>query len=247
VDVFFKQWAEKKDALLCFKIQQTLLDNYRQDFEKYAQKHEIKYVEVLFDQIPRQLGQRFKLSALPGAFRKRELLPCFSLLVKAGIIHPVYHTSAHGLPLGASVDLEKFKALFLDIGFAQALLGLDLKEWILNPASAFANQGAIVEAFIGQEILAYSHIFQKKMVYYWQQENRTSQAEIDYIVQIGEGIIPIEVKSGTTGHLRSLREYLKCHPNTPYAIRFSSQNYSDYDGLRSYPLYAIAKAIGATI
>jgi len=239
-----QHWIAQKDPFLCFKTQQNLLDNYRQDFEKYAKKHEVKYLEVLFDQIPRQLGQKFKFSAVPGEFRKRELQPCFELLTKAGLIHPVYHTSAQGLPLGADAHLEKFKVLFLDIGFAQALLGLDLKAWFLNPTQAFVNQGAIVEAFVGQEILAYSHAFQKKMIYYWQKESRTAQAEVDYILPIGNQIIPIEVKSGKTGRLKSLREYLNQHQNTAYSIRFSSQNYSSHEGLQSYPLYAVAKAIG---
>jgi predicted AAA+ superfamily ATPase len=240
-----RDWVEKNDPYLCFKTQQSLIDNYRQDFEKYARKYQIKYVEILFDQIPRQLGQKFKFSSLPGEYRKRELQPCFELLVKAGIIHPVYHTSAQGLPLGATADLDKFKALFLDIGLAQGLLGLDLKTWILDPTTAFANQGAIVEAFVGQEILAYSHAFTKKMIYYWQRESRTGEAEVDYILQIKNNIIPVEAKSGKTGRITSLRIYCESHPQTAYAIRFSAHNYSMHENLHSYPLYSIAKAIGA--
>src|SRR5205807_277946 len=102
-----------------FKIQQALVDDYRQDFEKYAKKNEIPFVEILFDQVPRQLGKKFKFSTIPGEFRKRELNPCFQLLTKAGVVHPVYHTSGQGLPLGAELDLNKFKAIFLDIGIAQ--------------------------------------------------------------------------------------------------------------------------------
>lgn len=239
-----QSWIEKQDPHHCFELQQTLIDNYRQDFEKYARKHEIKYVEILFEQAPRQLGKKFKFSLVPGEFRKRELAPCFNLLVKAGVVHPVYHTSAQGLPLGAEADLDKFKVIFLDIGMAQALLGLDVKEWILRPSQAFINQGAIVESFVGQEMLAYAHAFQKKSIYYWQKEARTSQAEVDYIIQIKDKIIPIEVKSGKTGRLRSIKEYLSSHPNTDYVIRFSGHNYSLYENLHSYPLYAIAKALG---
>lgn len=238
-----QSWIEKKDPYRCYKIQQALLDDFRQDFEKYSKKHEIKYVEVLFDQIPRQLGQRFKFSSVPGEFRKRELYPCFNLLVKAGIIHPIYHTAAQGLPLGAEADLNKFKALFLDIGLAQALLGLNLKEWFLSPEQTFVNQGEIVESFVGQEMLAYSQSFQKKSLYYWQKEARTSQAEVDYIIQIGNKIIPVEVKSGKTGRLKSLNVFFETHPKTDYAIRFSGHNYSDYNNVKSYPLYAVAKAI----
>ena len=68
-------------------------------------------MEVLFDKIPHQLGQKFKFASVPGEFRKRELQPCFALLVKAGIIHPLFHTSAQGLPLGTDVNLDKFKVL----------------------------------------------------------------------------------------------------------------------------------------
>ena len=241
------QWAESGDPHHCFRVQQSLVNNYRQDFEKYANKYEIKYVEILFDQIPRQLCKKFKFSEIPGEFRKRELFPCLDLLTKAGVAHHVYHTNAQGLPLGAGVDLNKFKMIFLDIGLAQTILGLDLKDWFLNPVKTFFNQGSIVEAFAGQELLAYSDPFQKKPLYYWHREARSSQAEVDYILQLEGKIIPIEVKSVTTGALRGLREYLNLHPNTSYALRFSAHQHSDHAGLHSYPLYHIAKALSANL
>ena len=237
------EWTKTGDPQRCFKVQQSLVNAYRQDFEKYANKYEIKYVEILFNQVPRQLGKKFKFSETPGEFRKRELFPCLDLLIKAGVAHPIYHVSAQGLPLGADADLNKFKALFLDIGLAQAILGLELKDWFLNPTKAFVNQGSIVEAFVGQELLAYSEPFQKRHLYYWHREAPNSQAEVDYILQLAGKIIPVEVKSGRTGALRGLREYLNSHPNTPYALRFSAHHYSKHDGLLSYPLYSIAKAI----
>ncbi len=240
-------WVQHSDALQCFKIQQALINDYKQDFEKYAKKYQIKYVTALFDQVPRQLGQKFKFNEIPGEFRKRDLVPGFELLVKAGILHPIYQTSAQGLPLGADANLDKFKAIFVDIGLSQAILGLDLKQWFLNPGQAFVNQGSIVEAFVGQEMVAYSYVFLKKELYYWHREARTSSAELDYVMQIKQDIIPIEVKSGKTGKIKSLREYLKTHPNTLYSIRFSSYNYSEYEGLRSYPLYAVAKALSLPI
>jgi predicted AAA+ superfamily ATPase len=236
-------WIKKRNPFLCFKTHQSLLSTYRQDFEKYAKKYQIKYVDLLFDQIPRQLGRRFKFSAVPGEYRKRELQPCFNLLIKANMLHPINHTAANGLPLGAESNTEHFKTIFLDIGLAQALLGLDLKEWFLTPHQAFANQGAIVEAFVGQEMLVYASALQKKQLYYWHKESLNAQAEIDYVLQQKNKIIPIEVKSGTTGQLKSLREFLNSHTDTPYALRFSSHNYSCHGGIHSYPLYAIARAM----
>ncbi|MCX5925034.1 MAG: AAA family ATPase [Candidatus Dependentiae bacterium] len=82
-------WVLKKDADHCFKIQQTLISSYRQDFNKYATRHQIKYLDILFDSIPLQLGKKFKFSDIPGEFRKRELAPCLDLLATAGVIHKV--------------------------------------------------------------------------------------------------------------------------------------------------------------
>ena len=238
-----QEWVNTQDYHRCFRIQQSLLEAYRQDFEKYSKKHQIKYVELLFDQVPRQMSKRFKFSDVPGEYRKRELQPCLDLLNKAGVVHIVNHASAQGLPLGAEVDLNKFKAIFLDVGLAQVSLGLDVKEWFLNSPQAFINAGNLNEALIGQELLAYSNPFQKQNLYYWHKESSNSQAEVDYILQIKGDIIPIEVKSGTMGHLKSLREFLKTHPKTQYAVRFSKHNYSKYENLYSYPLYAVAKLL----
>jgi predicted AAA+ superfamily ATPase len=76
-----------------------------------------------------------------------------------------------------------------------------------------------------------------------ERESKSSQAEVDYITQENNKIIPIEVKSGTTGHLKSLHEFLMLHKTTSYALRFSAHNYSSHEKIISYPLYAVAKAL----
>lgn len=236
-------WVTKQDAKRCFKIQQTLVNAYRQDFNKYGTKFQIKYLEKLFAEMPLQLGKKFKYSAFEGDYRKRELSPCIDLLATAGIIHKVYHTAAQGLPLGAQIDLDDFKIIFLDIGLAQAILGLDLTNWLLDPEQQFVNKGELVEAFIGQEILAYSNPIQKKGLYYWRRTERNSQAEIDYVLQLKEAIVPIEVKSGAGSTLRSMHSFLDAHPKSRYGLRFSTHNYNIFEKIHSYPLYAVAQAI----
>ncbi len=92
---------------------------------------------------------------------------------------------------------------------------------------------------IGQELLAYSDNNTKTDLYYWHRDVRGSQAEIDYLINdTSNRILPIEVKSSKGGHLKSLRYFLDHHQNIPYGIRFSTQNYSVYDSIHSYPLYA---------
>jgi predicted AAA+ superfamily ATPase len=238
-----QSWIKHKDPQRCFVIQQTLISAYRQDFGKYAKKHQIKYVDLLFDAIPLQLGGKFKYSALEGEFRKRELAPCVDLLTTAHVIHKVTHTDAQGLPLGAQADPTDFKIIFLDIALAQAVLGLDVAEWFIDPEQQYINQRSIVEAFVGQELLAYSNLMQKKSLYYWQRKERNSQAEIDYVVHIEKDIVPIEVKSGHGSTLKSMHMFLQTHQKSNYGIRFSAQNYSTFEAVHSYPLYDVARAV----
>ncbi len=238
-----KVWAETKDAYRCMKIQQSILDSYRQDFQKYAARHQLECLDMLLGQVSSQIGRQFKFSKSFDGYRKRDLMPCMALLDKSNVITPVYHTSANGLPLGAEVNPDKFKAVFLDVGLAQRLVGLDLKEWFLNPKESFINQGNMVESFVGQELLAYSDPIERQKLYYWHRETNGSTAEVDYVRQIGSDIVPIEVKSGTTGTLKSMHEFFKAHKKTQYGVRFSARNYSENDKIRSYPLYAIADAI----
>src|SRR5260221_12874190 len=160
-------WKNTKDLELCFAVHHTLIDTYRQDFDKYAEKFQIKYLRILFNSVPRFLGTKFKYSAIEGEYRKRDLAPCLDLLETAGVVHPVMRSVGNGVPLGAEVYLEHFKLIVLDCALAQAMLGLDLKAWFLTPEREFVNKGAITEALIGQELLAYTHPAHKTHLFYW--------------------------------------------------------------------------------
>ena len=237
-------WIQEENAEKCFRIQQTLITAYTLDFNKYAKKQQMPYLKILFQAIPLQLGKKFKYSAVPGEFRKRELTPCLNLLVTAGIIHKVYSSAAQGLPLGAQIDPDEFKLVFLDIGLAQTLLGLDNSQWLLSgDQDSWINKGEIIETFVGQEILAYSAQFQKEQLYYWVRHERTAEAEVDYVVTQAQAIIPIEVKSGPVSRLKSMHSFLSSHPQSTHGMRFSIQNYSVYQNIYSYPLYAIGVAL----
>lgn len=235
-------WSKHKNLQECQIILNDIIASYQQDFEKFSKKHQLKFVNLLFKSIPSQLTKAFVYSNVSGDYRKRELSPCVDLLKKAGIIHAVYRSSANGIPLGAEADLNKFKLIFIDVALTQQLLGLKTQEWILNPAQSFINKGALLESFVGQEILAYSSARQDMQLYYWQNDQRGSQAEVDYVIQQGSHIVPIEVKSGKGTTLRSMHIFLEKH-DTPYGIRFSTHNYSQQERLASYPLYAIQYAV----
>jgi predicted AAA+ superfamily ATPase len=235
------KWIENKDLSQCVALQHDIINAYRQDFPKYARKLQIKYVDLIFNEIPQMISEPFKFSKISGDYKKRELEPALDLLVKAGVVHQVFFSSGNGFPLGASMDFNKYKLLFLDVGLTQAMLGLGVQEWLLNASKTFVNKGALTEALVGQELLCYASDHNKSHLYYWHRETRGSMAEIDYLIRLGNTIIPVEVKSKTGSHLRRMHLFLKEHEtHSPYGLRFSTHNYSVYEKLHSYPIYAVA-------
>ena len=235
------QWVKTGNINECLLVHQDIIDTYQQDFGKYAKASQIDHVERVFVSISNQLGGKFKYNVIDGDYRKRELAPALDLLKTAGVVHKIFHTSAQGIPLGAEADLAFYKAILMDVAISQKILGLEIGSWILQPLKAFTNKGAIVEAFVGQEILAYADPRQRAQLYYWQRMAKNSTAEIDYLLQDQENIIPVEVKSGHGTTLRSLRMFLETHDRSSFGVRFSSQNYSVCDHVHSYPLYAVAQ------
>lgn len=235
-----KTWVASQNLSTCSKQLIDIKNTYEQDFSKYARKNQIKYVETIFNQSPRLIGKSFKYSHLGSDYKKRELEPALQLLEKAGLIQAVNHTNANGFPLAAEADIEKFKLIMLDVGLNQAILGVTLSDWFLDPLPTFVNKGELTENFVGQELLAYHEPNIRAKLYYWMKSQSGSNAEVDYIVTQNDKICPVEVKSGHGAGMQSMRIFLKSHLQSPYGIRFSTHAYSVHDNIHSYPLYAVS-------
>jgi len=233
-------WVQTQDPRASYEAQKELIQTYAQDFSKYAKKHQIPYLEILFHQIPHFIGQQFKYSSIHGQYKKRELAPCLDLLRRASVVHQVTHTAGNGVPLGAEVNLDWFKTILLDVGITQAILGLDLPAWFLNPDKNLINRGTIVEAFVGQELLCYDSPKWKTDLFFWKREEKSSQAEIDYLFDSRGQVVPIEVKSGHGTTLRSMHQFLSEHPKSPRGVRFWAEQHFSSGKIDSRPLYAIA-------
>lgn len=237
-------WIEHEAPDRCSDILDDIATAYRQDFAKYARRFQIKYVDLVFGEVPALMGRKFTYNSLPGSWKARELAPALDLLCQAAVVHKVTHSSGNGVPLRAECDPRRFKTLLLDVGLAQRIMGADVRPWILNPEAAIRNAGGVAEAFVGQELLAYSRPRAKAELFHWHREARSSNAEVDYLLVQENRVIPVEVKSGTTGRLRSLRLFLdEKSGNAPYGIRFSGQPESTHADLRSYPLYAVPRVL----
>ena len=231
-------WINDHDATICKKIQDQIILSYQQDFEKYARVNEIPFVSKVFKNTPKQLGDKFKYVNVDPNERAKDLKSALLLLEKASIIHMVYHTSGQGHPLGASTNEKFFKVFFFDIGIANRLLNLDLSEWVSTKINV-KHLGAICEQLVAQEYIAHSPITKPAELFYWQRENKNSSAEIDFLTNLNGDIIPIEVKAGKRGSLKSIEQYLISHPNTPYSVKISENNFSQADDLHGIPLYAL--------
>ena len=147
--------------------------------------------------------------------------------------------------MGAQVDLHDFKIVFLDVGLCQAALGFDVSSWISDPAATFINKGALVESFVGQELLVYADPIRKQQLFYWRRDSRGSDAEVDYVLQINKDIVPIKVKAGTSKRIKSTYLFLESHTSSSYGIRFSVLKKGVDNLIHNYPLYAVAQVLKA--
>ncbi len=236
------EWLETTTTREVRIIHEELLYAYVQDFGKYAKKHQIKYLDLVFKNAIKQLARKFMYSRIDG-YQTRELEPAIIMLAKAGILYQICQTAGQGIPIGAGANTQFFKIILLDVGLSQALLDYDLSVWITDPLNTFVNKGELVEAFVGQELLAYSDPIKKGSLYYWHRAETSSQAEVDYLIQLNGQIVPIEVKSGNSTRLKSMHIFLASHPQSSYGLRFWAHNALSESHIYSYPLYAIAKPL----
>ncbi len=221
------------------RVATALLQTYRDDFGKYASRVKHTYLQRVFDSAPRLVGQRYKYAQVDREIRSRELKDALSLLVRAGTLSRIHATSGAGLPFAALSKEPLFKILFLDVGLMQRACGLDAT---IATATDFLaiNAGAVAEQFVGQELLAYSAPYEDAALFFWFREKRGSQAEVDYLSSVDGIVIPIEVKAGKTGRLRSLKQFMdEYHP--PLGVRISQTPLSYAERVLSVPLYAIGQ------
>ncbi|MDL1985435.1 MAG: ATP-binding protein [Deltaproteobacteria bacterium] len=230
-------WLELKKFSKTDEMQQNLLQNYRHDFGKYGRRVNFFLIEKIFNHAPGMVGSKFKYSHIDKQTNSRDIKKSLELLIKAHIIHRITATSGSGLPLHAHCNEKVFKILFLDVGLLQNSMGIN-KETYMSDNLLAVYKGSVAEQYVGQQLLALKKPFEEPSLFYWQRETRGSAAEVDYLWQKGEQILPVEVKSGKTGTLKSLRLFLS-EKKVSFGIRFSLHPLSYTDSILSIPLYAI--------
>jgi len=232
-----QEYCETGDMLSCQRIQRAIVDTYQDDFGKYSKKVRHRYLDKVYNAVPKMVGRKFVYAHVDNTIKSRELKAALALLEKAGVVTKVKRTSGAGPPLEAGVKDAFFKVLFLDVGLLHSVNGIYL-DTIQAKDFTVLFKGAVSEQFVGQELLAYQSPYSKPKLYYWAREAKNSNAELDYLIQKDGEAIPIEVKSGSTGRLRSMHMFMEKY-QVQQGIKLSQAHFDSGNQIVSLPLYAL--------
>jgi len=228
-----QDYVNNKDVAIVRTIQEEILEAYQRDFSKYADAPQAKKTSELWQSIPFQLAKenkKFKYSDVRPKARASTFEQTIMWLNNAGLIHPAYLLRAPKLPISGYADYTKFKIYLLDTGLLGAMLGLS-SELIIQPNALFSEyNGAFIENFVANELVKLN----SQDLFYW---TSRSDAEVDFILQHKNQLFPLEVKSGYSKNIKSLRSYgKKYHPKN--LLRLSPRNFIQDQEFINLPLYA---------
>jgi predicted AAA+ superfamily ATPase len=235
------RYVESKSFLKSQMVIDDLLTAFKNDFSKYKKRLSSMYIENVFESVAHQIDGKFVYEHV-AHLNNLQVKQALELLIMAGLVIPVTHSSANGVPLGSEANFKKRRMLPIDTGLFLRMLDFDSSKIIITDDFKTINMGALAEMFIGLEILKSSSVFSPVQLYYWQREKKQSSAQVDYLIQKSSQIIPIEVKSGTKGSMQSLHIFMN-EKNSKTGVRTSLENFGKIDSVEVYPLYAISNLL----
>ncbi len=212
-------YLETKDVYQVSEIHDSIIQTYFDDFSKYAGKVDPLLLRNILRRMPLAVGQKILYTRFSEDHTSRPIRHALELLIQARLVSKVIHSDANGIPLGAEMDESVFKLLNLDAGLMNRMAGLSLVDIRGLSNQRLINEGALAEQFIGQQLLRNHDINSPLFLHYWQRSGKKGNAEVDYVIQLGSVIIPIEVKAGKSGTLKSLHQFM-AEKHTPIAMRF---------------------------
>lgn len=244
------RWIDGHDFKQCQKVHKQLIESYEDDFTKYRAKTNPTLLRITLKGVAGMVGGKITYSRISSDFRNAQIKEALEMLQMAGLIIPVTHTSANGLPLGAESNTSYRKFMFIDSGLMLALLGMDTdnmkimsEQILIGSAAELVNKGGLAEMVAGLELVRYKSSDIRPELFYWQRAERNSTAEIDYLQVLNGIITPIEVKAGIRGGMKSMFMFLN-EKRLHRGIRTSLENFSTYHNgdkkVDVIPLYALS-------
>lgn len=189
-------------------VHRSIADTYLDDFAKYAKHKELALLQKVFRAIPRLIGQKIKYTNISREDKSKDIKNAIALLTRARIIIPIIHSHCSGIPLNSDIDESMYKLIFMDIGLVNHLCGMDWQTISTLDSTRLINEGPLAEQFIGQHLLYSDRGISPGQLTYWIREGKSSNAEVDYVTSVGTRIVPIEVKAGKSGTLKSLQQFV---------------------------------------
>ena len=233
-------------------IVNEIIQGYQDDFAKYGAKANPLLLRQTLISVAHQAGAKFVYSRVEGQYRSAEVKVALEMLKDAGLIIPIYHTDANGVPLGAEINERVVKYLIHDTGVLLGILGIDddiddsIKEMMVADSINLVDKGHVAEMMAGLELIKYSSPQKRHQLYYWQNMNKGTCAEVDYVIARSGSIVPIEVKSGVKGSMSSMYSLMRNpQKHIEMGIRCSLENFGTFESpdgkkIDIIPLYAIS-------
>ncbi len=226
-------WIKYKDPARVSRIQHELIEVYENDFSKHNGKVNSGRILMVFRSIVAQLAkpnEKFMYGAVREGARARDFEEAIEWLVSAGMLNRVYNVSRMEHPLSAFDRLDQFKLFLFDTGLLKAMAGIDNSAILLKNDYQF--KGSLTENFVLQQLRGQFEVEPR----YYSDKNR----EIDFVLQYGTEIIPVEVKGGEDKSAPSFKRYIVEH-EPEYAVRFSKRGYRKDEYISNIPLYLARK------
>ena len=254
------KWVQTHDFLQCQEVQDDIITGYEADFPKYKKKVNPQLLIATMKSAATQATRKFVYSRVPGEYKTAEVKKALDLLIKAGVLVPVTHSSGNGLPLGDESNESIRKILLLDTGLMLRLLNMTMGDTsaitaqILTATAAdLVNKGPMAEMLAGLELLHYLTLNLHHDLYYWVRQAKNSTAEIDYLLSRDMKVLPFEVKAGVQGGMKSLWDFMR-EKKLDQAVRCSLENFGKFDYIDAeaegavrhvdvYPLYALSQFV----
>lgn len=232
-----ESFAENQDFNEVRQIQKRILAAYEQDFSKHAPNEAVPRLRMLWNSIPAQLAKenkKFIYGLVREGARAKDYETALLWLSDCGLVHRVSRVNAPGIPLRAYEDMKAFKLFVLDVGLLGCMTGLHQRTLLDGNALFVEFKGALTEQYVCQQLKTLADL---ELCYY---TNDRGSCEVDFVVDTGGRVMPLEVKAETNLRAKSLKTYReKFSPEL--AIRTSMADYRKEDGLVNLPLYAIGQ------
>ncbi|MBB3059439.1 ATP-binding protein [Microbulbifer rhizosphaerae] len=203
------------------EVHNSVIETYREDFPKYIGSRNLSRIQSVFNFAARNVGTKVRYSQFSSQDKSATIKGDIELLCMARILSKVVHSHCSGLPLQADSEEKIYKLIFLDVGLMNAICGLNWQAITQMTDTQLINEGAIAEQFIGQHLQDTLSSSLNRELTYWLREGRATNAEVDYVLGLNGQILPIEVKSGAAGSLKSLHQFAG-EKGVPLAIRFDT-------------------------